>query len=101
MHFFTDYILPFIILILAELLYFKVARHGNIIDKPNERSSHHVPTIRGGGGIFLIAVLLFYLWKGYNFPYLLMAILVSGIISFTDDMRTLPNWLKFSSHIIS
>ncbi|MEP6929372.1 MAG: UDP-GlcNAc--UDP-phosphate GlcNAc-1-phosphate transferase, partial [Flavobacterium sp.] len=35
------------------LIYFRVADHYNIIDHPNERSSHTEVTIRGGGVIFL------------------------------------------------
>ena len=101
MHYFTNYILPFLLLMLAELLYFKVALHFKIIDKPNARSSHKVPTIRGGGIIFILGVLLFYFWKGYQLPYLLIALLVSGIVSLADDIRVIPNWVKFGAHAIS
>src|SRR6478672_4537743 len=101
MHYFNNYILPFILLLLAEVLYFKVALHFKIIDKPNARSSHHVPTIRGGGIIFILGVLLFHFWHGYKLPYLLIALLVSGIVSFVDDVRSLPNWLKFTAHVVS
>lgn len=101
MHYFTNYILPFLLLLLAEVLYFKVALHFKIIDKPNVRSSHQVPTIRGGGIIFILGVVLFYFWQGYQLPYLLVALLVSGIVSFVDDIRTLPNWVKFAAHAVS
>jgi UDP-N-acetylmuramyl pentapeptide phosphotransferase/UDP-N-acetylglucosamine-1-phosphate transferase len=101
MHYFINYILPFLLLLLAEVLYFKIALHFKIIDKPNARSSHQVPTIRGGGIIFILGVLLFYFWHGYRLPYLLVALLISGIISFVDDVRTLPNWVKFAAHAVS
>lgn len=101
MLYFTNYILPFLLLLLAEILYFKVALQFKIIDKPNARSSHQVPTIRGGGIIFILGVLLFYFWEGFKLPYLLIAMLVSGIISFVDDVRTLPNWVKFAAHVVS
>ncbi|MES2239791.1 MAG: hypothetical protein V4497_05960 [Bacteroidota bacterium] len=39
-----------------ELLYFKIADKFNIIDKPNNRSSHTAITLRGGGIIFPIAM---------------------------------------------
>lgn len=41
-----------ILLILLMLLYFKVADQYNIIDKPNQRSSHTETTLRGGGSSF-------------------------------------------------
>lgn len=43
----------FVILIALELVYFKIADTFNIIDKPNERSSHSTIVLRGGGIIFL------------------------------------------------
>lgn len=36
-----------VILVIAELVYFKIANHFNIIDKPNERSSHSTIVLRG------------------------------------------------------
>ena len=50
------YIVIFVLLLLAELLYFRIADKCNIIDKPNERSSHKQVVLRGGGIIFLIGV---------------------------------------------
>ena len=47
------YGITFVVLLAMELAYFKVADHFNIIDKPNERSSHSTITLRGGGIIFL------------------------------------------------
>lgn len=40
-----------VILIIAEMLYFKIADKCNIIDKPNERSSHSTILFRGGDNI--------------------------------------------------
>lgn len=42
----------FCVLIVLELAYFKVADKFNIIDKPNQRSSHSSIVLRGGGGLF-------------------------------------------------
>ena len=85
----------------AAILYFKVALHFKIIDNPNHRSSHTEPTIRGGGVLFLIAALLFFFWNNFTYPYLITAILLSGIISFIDDIVTVKNRLKFSLHVVS
>lgn len=53
-----NYIVLFILFIGLELVYFKIADHFNIIDKPNNRSSHTSITLRGGGVIFPIAILI-------------------------------------------
>lgn len=55
--FMTTYLILAVLLIGAELFYFRIADHFNIIDKPNERSSHSSIVLRGGGIIFLIGVL--------------------------------------------
>lgn len=34
------YLLIFVVLLMAELIYFRIADKCNIIDKPNQRSSH-------------------------------------------------------------
>ena len=61
----SDYI-PYIIIGVAliglEMLYFRLADHFNIIDKPNERSSHSTIVLRGGGIIFLFGA---WLWSAF------------------------------------
>ena len=47
----------FVILLLLELAYFKVADKYNIIDKSNERSSHSTIVLRGGGIIYALSTL--------------------------------------------
>ena len=54
------YILILVLLFLAELFYFRIADKCNIIDKPNERSSHTRITLRGGGIIFLFGCIDFF-----------------------------------------
>ena len=48
------YLIILVLLFLAELFYFRIADKCNIIDKPNERSSHTRITLRGGGNHFLL-----------------------------------------------
>lgn len=95
------YVILFLILMGCALLYFKIAQYYHIIDKPNERSSHDVPTIRGGGILFLLSTILFFFWSGYSYPWLLVSMLAAGFISFIDDLRMVNNRLKFSVHILS
>ena len=93
----TITVLFFILLI----VYFKLADHFNIIDKPNERSSHSTITIRGGGVIFIVAALIALCldFSGFRLPVL--GILVIGLISFADDIYTLPNRVRIIFHIIA
>ena len=77
-----------------ELAYFKVADHFNIIDKPNERSSHSTITLRGGGIIFLVGVWAWSLFFGFQYPWFLAGLtLVSGV-SLVDDIHSLPDSVR-------
>jgi UDP-N-acetylmuramyl pentapeptide phosphotransferase/UDP-N-acetylglucosamine-1-phosphate transferase len=80
------------------LLYFKIADHYNIIDKPNERSSHTEVTIRGGGVIFAFAIVCAVIMHPqYWVPGLGM--LMISVISFIDDRITLSSKIRVIVHI--
>ncbi|HRH49727.1 MAG TPA: glycosyltransferase family 4 protein [Panacibacter sp.] len=81
--------------------YFKIARHYNITDRPNERSSHSSVTIRGGGIIFLIAALVIAGLYYSQFAGIIFSILIIGIISFLDDIYTLPRSFRLTFHFIA
>ncbi|MES2268143.1 MAG: glycosyltransferase family 4 protein [Bacteroidota bacterium] len=95
------YLLLFVIFFGAMLLYFKVADKYNIIDHPNERSSHSAITIRGGGVIFILAALILLLWHFNEFYLMLIGAIAIGAISFADDIYTLPNKLRLTVHVIA
>ena len=97
----TLYLIIAVVLFVLEQIYFRVAERCMIIDKPNERSSHSHPTIRGGGIIFIIGVALFSCLNGLAYPYLLIAMVLSGAVSFVDDIKSLPNWVRFVAHLVS
>lgn len=90
-----------VLLLLAELAYFRIADKFNIIDKPNQRSSHSIPTIRGGGIIFLLAVVLFSVLNNWPYPYLIAGVTIAGIVSFLDDIKSLSSSVRFTSHIVA
>ncbi|RZL52610.1 MAG: UDP-GlcNAc--UDP-phosphate GlcNAc-1-phosphate transferase, partial [Pedobacter sp.] len=73
----------------------------NIIDKPNARSSHSTITLRGGGIIFIIAGLIFYLFAGFHYPFFILGLLAIGTISFLDDILTLNNKVRLAVHLFS
>ena len=97
-----NYLIIFVLLLVAELVYFKIADKFNIIDKPNERSSHSTIVLRGGGVIFSLAMVA---WAGMMavqgdgqvvmsyLPFLVGLLLVAGV-SFWDDVRSLPDSVR-------
>lgn len=88
------YIIIAVILLVAELVYFKIADKCNIIDKPNARSSHTKVVLRGGGIIFTIALWIWSIWYGFPEPWLLAAVTLAAGISFVDDIHSLPDSLR-------
>ena len=98
------YIIIAVLLLAAELIYFCIADKCNIIDKPNERSSHSTIVLRGGGIIFGISMLVWYLWfrvSGFSIqdgsldysPFVIGLVLIAGV-SFIDDIHSLPDSLR-------
>lgn len=81
------YIIFIILLVFAELLYFRIADHFNIIDKPNERSSHTSVTLRGGGILFWVGVLFYFLMSGWHYPWFFAGLTLVAAISFADDVK--------------
>lgn len=95
------YFFLLVLLFIIEIIYFKFADQYNIIDKPNHRSSHSKITLRGGGIIFSIAILIyFFLSKGRLSLFTIGALLIA-LISFLDDIKTLSSKLRLSVHIIA
>lgn len=102
MSIYITYGIIFVILLALELCYFKVADKFNIIDKPNERSSHSTIVLRGGGIIFALSTLVWVGLQGTHgdwsvvadyCPFLLGLFLVAGM-SFVDDIISLPDSVR-------
>ncbi|MFC3197089.1 glycosyltransferase family 4 protein [Parapedobacter deserti] len=89
------------LLFAAILLYFRIADRYNIIDKPNQRSSHTQVTIRGGGVIFYFGVLAWFIWSGGVYPLFFGGLTLIVLISFLDDMLTLSNRLRIIIHLVA
>ena len=88
------YIIIFILLIIAEFVYFRIADKCNIIDKPNERSSHSTIVLRGGGIIFLIGVWVWGAFFGFHYPWFLAGLTLVAGVSFVDDIHSLPDSVR-------
>ena len=64
----------FVILQVLELTYFKIADKCNIIDRPNERSSHSTVVLRGGGIIFMLGLWIWAAFYGFGYPWFVVAV---------------------------
>ena len=96
------YIIIAVLLLSAELIYFRIADKCNIIDKPNERSSHSTIVLRGGGIIFAISMVIWLILQMVNgewctvqdyLPFLIGLMLIAGV-SFIDDVHSLPDSVR-------
>lgn len=92
------YIVILVLLFVAELFYFRVADKFNIIDKPNERSSHSRITLRGGGIIFYFGALAYFLSNHWEYPWFMLALTLITFISFVDDIRSTSQGLRLVFH---
>ena len=90
----TTYFLIFVLLFVAELVYFRIANKCNIIDKPNERSSHSTIVLRGGGIIFLIGAWVWSAFFGFEYPWFLAGLTLVAGVSFVDDIHSLPDSVR-------
>ena len=88
------YLLIFLLLLVAEIVYFRIADRYNIIDKPNERSSHSTIVLRGGGVIFLLSAWVWSAFFGLQYPWFLLGLTLVAGVSFVDDIRSLPDSVR-------
>jgi len=93
-----NYLLLLIALFAAELAYFRIADYYNIIDKPNQRSSHSSVTLRGGGIVFYIGMLLYFAFSGFQYHWFFLALSMITIVSFADDVRPQSSKLRLLVH---
>ncbi len=78
-------------------LFCGIAQNSKLIDKPNDRTLHLKPTVRGGGIVFigLSLLILPFIWYFTGTLYkesvfLLLCILLIAGVSFFDDIYDLP-----------
>ncbi|MDR0658601.1 MAG: glycosyltransferase family 4 protein [Mediterranea sp.] len=94
------FVLIFVLLFLAELFYFRIADKYNIIDKPNERSSHTRVTLRGGGVIFFLGVLVYFLTVQFVYPWFVVGLTLITVVSFIDDIRPVSQKVRLIFHFV-
>ena len=97
----TSYIVNTILLVVLSYVYIRIADRFNIIDKPNHRSSHTKSTIRGGGILFFLALLLFFVQSDFQYSYFVIGVSIIAIVSFVDDMYTLSSKVRLPFQLIA
>ncbi len=95
------YLIIVVLLLAIELAYFEIADRFNIIDKPNQRSSHTRIVLRGGGIIFAIALWVWNMMSDFEYPWLLTGVTLAASISFIDDIHSLPDSLRLVAHFVA
>jgi len=96
-----SYAIIAVLLFTSILAYFRIADRYNIIDRPNERSSHTQVTIRGGGIVFYLGALAWFICSVATYPYFFAGLTLIVLISFLDDILTLSNRIRISIHLLS
>lgn len=85
----TEYLIypaVFVLLMIVMQIYIRVARRFRIVDEPGYRSNHSHTVLRGGGILFPVAVLMFFLINGPLHPYFFSGVFLLAVISFWDDL---------------
>lgn len=92
------FLIVFLLLLAAEMGYFRLADRFNIIDRPNERSSHTRITLRGGGIIFYCGALTHFIGSGLEYPWFMAGLTLIAGVSFADDVRSVSQKVRLVVH---
>ena len=101
MNIYITYAIILVLLLALELLYFRIADRCNIIDKPNERSSHSTIVLRGGGIIFLLGLWIWSAFFGFQYPWALAGVTLIAGVSFVDDVHSLPDSVRLVAQFVA
>lgn len=96
-----EYLIIFVLLFCLEMIYFRIARKYQIVDKPDTRSSHTSVALSGGGIIFLLMVWIYAAFFGVAWPWFLLGVTLVGLVSFIDDIHPLSDALRLAVQFAS
>lgn len=94
-----EYALTFGLLVIGTYLYIKIAKKYQIIDIPNERSSHTNKTVRGGGIIIPLSITLWFVYSEFQLPWFFTGLVIISFISFMDDLSPITPRFRFIFHL--
>jgi UDP-GlcNAc:undecaprenyl-phosphate GlcNAc-1-phosphate transferase len=92
-------LLLFVTLFTGMLVYFRIAVHFKIIDKPSTRSSHETPTIRGGGIVFVLALFCWFALYWLSYHWFVIGATIIAIASFADDIKSQHPLVRLSAQV--
>ena len=101
MNIYITYFIIFALLLALELLYFRIADRCNIVDRPNNRSSHSSVVLRGGGIIFLLEMWIWSAFFGFQYPWALAGVTLIAAVSFVDDVHSLPDSVRLVAQFVA
>ncbi|WOK06268.1 glycosyltransferase family 4 protein [Imperialibacter roseus] len=84
-----NYIALAFLLVLLLLIYFRVAVKVKIFDTPNLRSSHGQLTIRGGGIVFPLSIIVWFFWENNVYLLFTSGLVLISVVSFIDDIHSI------------
>lgn len=89
-----SYFFSFLAIAFSSYFYIQIAEKFDIIDVPNERSSHREITVRGLGVVFVIPVILFFVLSGFSYPFFVFGFILAAGISIIDDIYTVSSKIR-------
>jgi glycosyltransferase WbpL len=99
----TGVALVFLLSLVLCRVYLYLARRWQILDQPNQRSSHINPTPHGGGVPLLLAVVVGFVLLGpWPDIYIWLVSAAMGLmaVGVVDDLRGLPVVMRFAVYIV-
>ena len=88
-------------LLAFEFAYLQIAEGLGIVDLPHHQSSHKGAIIRGGGVVFYLAYLLWFILCGYQYPMIFAGLTIMAITSFADDIHSISPRLRLFLQFIA
>lgn len=98
------FFISFVFSFLFVAIYRAHALKNNILDIPNQRSSHIIPVPRGGGIGIVLAVLVMLPFSGMDSVFicgLIMSSLLVAVIGFLDDLKGLSATRRLFWHVFA
>ena len=83
-----DYVLVGVLLLVVEIAYIWLAKRIGVVDRPHHQSSHTGTVVRGGGILFYIAYLVWFVWSGFQMPMIFVGLSILAFVSFVDDIHS-------------
>lgn len=97
----TEYFVFAIVIALLEIGIIFLLKKIEVADIPTDRSSHTIPTPRGGGIIFPIACIYWFITTEQQQWLFLTGVIALAIISFWDDIKSINPGVRFAVQLVS